>query len=261
MKKFFTLLIFCCIFSSCSDDSSEAITTNPITASLAIRPEANSMFNNSYMGIYKGIVIGNVSGVMYVDLLNDGKIWAKFLTNNQETYILKIAPTTDEGGKSALYDTKKFHFMNENMEFEMELDLNGNNITTSNFNFFSNNTSKICLIKEKSNSLIKCYIGIFSGYEESGTINFTSDGLLQVKGISQKLNSRTFTDVSGKIKLILPINAELKTGNNETPHLKYQLNANLHLGQISGYLKGYMFDGNWMNEDSELGSWKATRIL
>ncbi|MBC5835379.1 hypothetical protein G6N05_06335 [Flavobacterium sp. F372] len=66
MEKFFSILIFCCLLSNCSDDDQATMATTSTT--LASKPEANSLFDNSHKGIYKGIVIGNTSGVLYVDL-------------------------------------------------------------------------------------------------------------------------------------------------------------------------------------------------
>src|SRR6478609_3945934 len=114
MKKIFTLLIFCCLLSNCSDDDQATMTTP--SGTLANRPEANSTFDNSYKGIYKGIVIGNVSGAIYIDILNDGEIWAKLQTDNQETYILQNIPYVD--GVSSML--KKYHFANENISFEVK---------------------------------------------------------------------------------------------------------------------------------------------
>ncbi len=261
MKNFFTLLICCCLFSSCSDDSTEATLATPSTSpSLASKPEAKQMFDDSYMGIYKGIVIGNVSGALYIDILNDNTIWAKLQTDNKETYVLENVPISG-GGKSMLSDLRKYRFANENISFEMKLDDSGNNITVSSFNFFSDTTADVCLLKEKSTSLIKCYTGVFISDNESGNVNFTSDGELRVKGLSKELNSTNATQVSGEINIILPNDVVSNTSQEINPTFKYQLNANLHFGEISGYLDRFKLGGNWMYDNNEIGNWNATRIL
>ncbi|CAM4370496.1 hypothetical protein [Flavobacterium terrigena] len=258
MKNFFTLLFFCCLFSNCSDDD-QATTTTP-SSSLATRPDANSSFDDSFKGIYKGIVMGDVSGTVYVDLLNDGEIWAKLRTNNHETYVLQNIPL--EIDKNSIPSPlKKFRFANENISFDMKVDELGNNISVSNLMFFSDETSKICLTKERSTSLVKCYSGKFIGDEESGDINFTTDGQSNVKGFSKNLNSASITSVSGYLNATLAIDGKTTPTEDNPNYSYYQLNANLHIGEISGYLEGYKFDGKWMAEGSELGSWNATRIL
>ena len=234
--------------------------TTPSTT-LASRPEANSAFDYSYKGIYKGIVIGNTSGAIYVDLYNDDKIWAKLQTDNNETFILENVPLSESDGKDLTPYFIKFKFANENVSFEIKLDDTGNNVTVSSFNFFSNKNSKVSLVKERSTSLIKCYTGSFTSMDETGKINFTSDGQLKVVGLSKELNALSFVNISGEINVISPNDVTSKPNNNGEPMNQYLLNANLHIGQISGLLNGYKFDGDWMYEESELGSWHATRIL
>jgi len=253
MKNLFTLLFFCCLFTNCSDDDRATMTT-PSTA-LASRPEANSSFDNSYKGIYKGIVIGNVSGAIYVDIENDGKIWAKLQTDTHDTYVLANVPAEAD---LSLETLKKYRFANENISFELRLDESGNNITVTNFKYFTDDNSVVSLVKEKSNSLIKCYTGNFKSEGEVGSINFTSDGRLKVKGLSKESNSFSTTKISGEISVVL--SDGISKNNGSTIGL-YQLNANLHIGQILGYLEGYKFDGNWMVEGGEFGNWNATRIL
>lgn len=263
MKNFFTLLIFCCFFLNCSDDSNEAMFITPsATASLASRPEANSMFDDSHKGIYKGIVIGDISGSLYIDILNDGKIWAKLQTDHHETYVLQNVPLPEnEANISVTPFFVRYRFANKDVSFEIKLDNTGNNINVSDFKFFSNSTTKVCLIKEKSTSLIKCYAGVFMGHEETGNINFTSDGQLKVKGLSKELNSANIANVNGEINAIFPSDETSRLNTDSRPVMLYQLKANLHVGKISGFLDGLQFDGNWIYEESELGSWNATRIL
>lgn len=272
MKNLFTLLLFSCLFIGCSDDTAEATfendkvatTTSPTTSTFASNPEANSAFDNSYKGIYKGIVIGNVSGALYVDILNDGKIWAKFQTDDQRSYALDNISIVDAEEQNSTSVSTIYRFANENMSFEITLDENGNNITTSNFHFFTISSSRIWLLKEKSNSLLKCYTGTFRRQNEKGSVNFISDGQSRVSGLSKKTTSNQMTTISGQINLIYTNNEATKVGDggNEgspTPH--YQLKANLHIGEIIGYLNRNKFEGYWMNEGNEIGSWSSTRIL
>lgn len=261
MKNFYSLLIFCCLFLSCTDDNNEAARTANSTTLLASKPEAKSMFDKSYKGIYKGIVIGNVSGTLHVNIFNDESIWAKFQTEDKVTYTLKNIPYLEDGEVSSLSTLKKYRFADKNISFEVKIDENGNNIETSSFNFFSDSKSKICLIKEKSTSLIKCYTGNYTGLEESGTVNFTSDGYSTVRGLSKKSNSSEFVTLTGEIEIIIPNDGISIIGNSTKHDIQYQLKANLNLGYIEGYLDGYRFDGNWMNEGVEIGNWGATRIL
>ena len=261
MKNFYSLLIFCCFFLSCTDDNEAARTDNSTTL-LASKPEAKSMFDNSYKGIYKGIVIGNVSGTLHINILNDESIWAKFQTEDKVTYTLESIPYLEDGGIiSSVPTLKKYRFGDENISFEVKLDEAGNNIETSNFKYFSDTSSKICLVKEKSTSLIKCYTGDYIGLEESGTVNFTSDGYSRVRGLAKNSNSPEVFTLIGEIEIIFPNGGISKTGNSNNPIIQYQLNANLHVGYIRGYLDGYRFDGNWMTESIEIGNWGATRIL
>lgn len=261
MKNFYSLLIFCCFFLSCTDDNNEAARTANSTTLLASKPEAISMFDNSYKGIYKGIVIGNVSGTLHVNILNDESIWAKFQTKDNVTYTLENIPYSEESGITSEPAFKKYRFGDENISFEIKLDETGNNISTTSFKYFSDSSSKICLIKEKSTSLIKCYTGEYNGLEESGTVNFTSDGHSRVSGLVKKSSSTEVFTFTGEIEIVFSDGEISKTVNSNDPGIKYRLNANLHFGYIRGYLEGYRFDGNWMNESMEIGNWGATRIL
>jgi hypothetical protein len=261
MKNFYAILFFCCLFSGCTDDDNQATFTTPTATSFASKPEAKQMFDNSYKGIYKGIIIGNISGSIYVDLYNDNKIWARFQTENLETYVLENVPLLEDDGEDKSTYLIKFRFANENMSFELKLDEYGNNISTSNFNFYSNTISRVFILKEKSNSLIKCYTGTYNSHEETGNINFTTNGQLYVKGLAKKSNTTNFTNISGEIIMTPLINNEFKTDANTNPIMLYQLKANLHVGQISGYLDGDQFTGNWILEEHELGNWSAKRIL
>jgi hypothetical protein len=261
MKNFFTLLFFCCIFLNCTEESNEATRAVNSTTLLASKPEAKSMFDNSYKGIYKGIVIGNVSGTLYVNILNDGEFLAKFQTEDKVTYILEKVPVLREDKESSVPYLFKFRFANEKMSFDMKLDETGNNITVSNFNFFSNEKAQICLVKEKSTSLIKCYIGSYTGSDESGIVNFTSDASSKVIGLSKNSDSFEIDHLIGTIDVILPNDEISKTLDNNNPVTKYLLNANLHIGNISGYLSGNSFDGKWMYEETEFGDWHAMRML
>lgn len=261
MKNFYLLLIFCCLFLNCTDDDSDAAKTTNSTTQLASKPEAKSMFDNSYKGIYKGIVIGNVSGTLHVNILNDETIWAKFQTEDKVTYTLENVPFLEDDGDSSVPTSRKYRFADENISFDVKLDETGSTILTSSLKYFSDTTSKICLVKEKSTSLIKCYTGKYTGLDESGTVNFTSDGLSKVKGLSKNLSSPETITLIGEIEIIFPNDGISKANNNNNPIIQYQLNANLHVGYIKGYLDGYNFNGNWMNESMEIGNWSATRIL
>ena len=139
MKKFFTLLFFCCLLSSCSNDSDGAAFDTPSATALASTPEANKSYDNSYKGIYKGIVIGNISGALYINLynVNNNEIMAKLQTDNQKTHILKNVPITDGIDRGLTPDFKQFRFANENVSFELKLDDTGNNISVSNFKYLS----------------------------------------------------------------------------------------------------------------------------
>ena len=261
MKNFYSLLIFCCLFLNCTDDNSEAARTANSTMLLASTPEAKPMFDNSYKGIYKGIVIGNISGTLHVNILNDETIWAKFLTEEQVTYKLEGYPYFEGEGRNSEPNLKKYRFADEHLSFEVKLDETGTTILTSNFSYFLDNTSKICLIKEKSTSLIKCYTGNYVSEEESGTVNFTSDGHSKVKGLLKSANASEVVAIAGEINIVFTDGEISKTANSNNPTIQYLLNANLHHGYIRGYLDGYRFDGNWMNENVEIGYWNATRML
>lgn len=262
MKNLFTLLFFCCLFSSCTEDNNQATLTPSTAKYLASKPEANSKYDESYKGIYKGIITGNISGALYINIFNDDTIWAKFLTNSEDIYVLQNVPLSEGDGKTSFSELRKFRFSSENVSFEITLDETGNNITVSDFNFYLENNLSVCLIKEKSNSLIKCYTGNFSGHDEYGSVNFTSDGELKIKGLSKKLNSKNVTNVIGEISVFFfDDDGTTKTANGISPSIQYQINANLHHGQIFGYLDRNSLNGNWMYDNKEIGDWSATRIL
>lgn len=258
MKNFYLLLILCCVFSNCTDDDNDTTMTTTSTTQLASKPEAKAMFDNSYKGIYKGIVIGNVSGTLYVDIMNDDNLWAKFQTDNHETYILENIPYAKEDNQS-VPNFKKFRFGNENVLFDIKMDDTGNSILASNLKFYSDANSKICIEKEKSTSLIKCYTGRIESGDGSGFINFVSNSRQKVRGLTKAPNSEEFTTIEGEISLVYADNEISKSIDH--PKTQYQLDANLEVGNLRGLLDGYEFKGNWMYEDNELGTWNATRML
>lgn len=262
MKNFYSLLILSCFFLNCTNESSEATTTNTTsTTPLASETEADPMYDNSYKGIYKGILIGNKSGSLYINLYNDGQIYAKLQTENYETFDLSNVPIDDFEGREVSPIYRKFRFANENMTFDIKLDDYGNDIVVSDFKFFSDNTLKASLFKETSTSLIKCYTGTFTGQDEIGRVNFTSDEDLKVRGLSMNFHSSTLTEVVGEIVVLTSSDSKSGIDINIDPNFQIKLNANLHFGHISGNLSGYKFDGDWMYKDNKIGSWKATRIL
>lgn len=259
MKNFYLLLILCCAFSSCTNDNNDAAMMTPSTTQLASKPEANSMFDNSYKGIYKGIVIGNVSGTLYVDILNDSKIWAKLVTSNHETFTLADVTPVEAEGKSSVPYFRNYVFARENVSFEIRISDNGETIIPYNFKYFSDTSSKIFLVKEKSTSLIKCYTGTYISDEETGVLNFISDGHLKVKGLSKNSAASIFETVNGELTLMSPSGDMSKINSDLIP--RYQLDANLYLGHIRGFFDGSGFNGNWTYDGGEIGNWNATRIL
>lgn len=262
MKNVYALLFCCCLFLNCTDDTFEATDGTSSTSQFASKPEANAVYDNSYKGIYKGVVTGDISGALYVNLFNDDQITAKLITNDKKTYVLENVPLSGGDSGSLTEDERKFLFENENITFEFKLDENGSNISILNFNFYSNDDTKICMKKETSNSLIKCYTGTFKNGEEDGSVNFTSDGKMKVSGISHKSNSSNYTEVIGQISLTTPddgdqVDEVLRKQNSP----QYVLNANLHVGEITGFLTNHNFDGYWMLNDEKIGLWNANRLL
>lgn len=261
MKNVYVLLFFCCLLSGCSDESQVATFDTTSTAQFASKPEANSIYDNSYKGIYKGIITGAVSGALYVNLYNDNLITAKILTNDHKTFVLNNIQNSEEDGKSVDSFIKTFIFEDDNISLKIKIDDTGNNISIPYFSYFSNENAKICLKKETSTSQIKCYTGIFKNDLEDGSVNFTTDGQMKISGISQESESTDYTEVSGEITITNPIDDNSEKENTTKPNPQYIINANLHIGDIYGVLNRHHAEGNWMINGEKTGLWFGDRIL
>ncbi|SEP78565.1 hypothetical protein [Flavobacterium urocaniciphilum] len=261
MKNVYVLLFFCCLLSGCTDETMDATTDTTSTAQFASKPEANPVYDNSYKGIYKGVITGDISGALYVNLYNDSQIFAKIITNDNKTFILNNVPITEEEGKNQGITFKKFIFEDDNIKLELMIEVTGNYISILNFSYFGEENYKICLKKETSTSLIKCYTGIFKSDLVHGSVNFTSDGQMKISGTTQELNSFAFTDVVGEITISNPIDDSTSEEFPSKPNPQYIINANLHIGEISGILNRNHAEGNWMINGEKNGLWFGDRLL
>lgn len=150
------------VFSGCGDDE------NPPAFPTA--PEANAANDNSSKGIYKGVVIGS-SGYVKVNIDNagDGRISLTLSIDGTTTELATDAEYNSETGVFQGYFTGPFGSSTASVGFFVAS--NGNE-----YGFFDVEIPghpNVCLqvIKEKSNALIRCFNGTYTG-AQSGILNF-----------------------------------------------------------------------------------------
>lgn len=225
MKKLFFTLILGTLFLSCSSDDSGP--------SLSNTPDANATHDSSNYGIYKGVFVGS-TGTVLVNINNEGTISADLtIDGNKKTYT--TTETVTEG--SAITGLT---FTNGSSSFDFNVGSSGINPTINNINISGHPNASITLVKEYSDSLVKVYLGSFSG-DDSGTFNLITEG----------------TDIYGLAK---------SNGDDSSIYLSGGLTGNtvagiFEGGTFVGTVSNNHISGTWQNTLSESGSWSGNRKL
>lgn len=236
MKKLLLLLLVTTFLISCSSDSS----SDSSGSTLSNTPLAKAQFDNSNLGIYKGVFTGS-SGIITVNIKNDGNVNAILVLDNVSYTFTTTETVSDTGDISALT------FTSGTMSFDLSISNNGDIVEISSLNFPNHPTATISIVKEYSDMQVKCYQGTFTG---------TSSGVLNVITID--------SDVYG---LAYPNEAEdasyLSGTINETS-MSGTYGSNPIQGNFSGSISGNTITGQWGSIDVQnpgSGNWTAQRTL
>ncbi|MBX2934484.1 MAG: hypothetical protein KF825_09575 [Ferruginibacter sp.] len=146
------------MFSACkkSDDN------NP-GGSFSNIPNAKVAFNNSNYGVYKGVFTGS-SGNIEINVNNDN-------TLNAVLEIDGVTSTYTSAQTVAQNQASTITFTSGANSFVFSTTATGGNPTITGINIAGHPNSGISLLKEKSDSLVKCYEGTFRSDHSSGTFN------------------------------------------------------------------------------------------
>lgn len=265
MKKYLFFLATLSLFIGCTDDESELTYQN--SSQFASKPEAKAIFNNSFKGIYKGTILNGSTGFIYINILNDGQIAAKLKTNSSTISFIVLEQTIslDELG-----ELHKYKFGNSDSTFFFEVYSDGSKPVINNVILYGKKSNGYSIQKELSNAQVKCYSGHFEG-TDNGMLVFSTreDGIL--KGFHQQATSNNPIAISGTLTKVLMGNDDSEELNNSIPgdskinptdlSYLYKINSTMFVGQLTGYLSGYTFSGNWIYEESILGKWQVDRIM
>lgn len=242
MKKIFMFLVLSSLFYGCSDSSEKSIS---IEKSLA-----NVAHDSSNYGIYKGVFIGS-TGAILININNDNSVIALVTINDVETTytsnsIVKVNQTTN------------VQFVNGTNTFEFNVDGNGRNPTISKIMISSHPNAEMAVLKETSTSLVKCYLGTYSG-PDFGTFNIickygkvpylsgilVDEWMMQGIGISKKYN-QSFT-ISGLANWKGEINGVYSIGSKQE-------------GNFVGSYGETLIKGSWKNIIAKTnGNWTGLK--
>ena len=232
MKKIITLAVIGLFFITCSNDD------NSSSSNLPEKPQAKAEFDNSNFGIYKGVFTGS-SGVIFVNIKNDGKISATLLLDGI-TY--EFSTTENITQNQAI---EGLTFTSGKLSFVFHVKASGLEPLITNIDISGHPNSFILIMKEVSTAIVKCYEGTYSG-TDSGIFNVViSDNFLS--GLAKS------NDESDGI-FIVPI-AGNTTGNI--------IDASTQEVIIKGSINNYNLNGTWLNskDSSEKGNWIGYRKL
>jgi len=174
MKQTVLLLVFAIVLTGCSKDDSGS--SEPV---LVNNPEANTDFDSSNFGIYKGVV-ADPGGVVIVDMKNDGDIMALARINGHE-YDFTTTQTATQG-----VSISAMTFASGGMSFDFHVNSDGSNAYIDNVVFPNHSSTTIDIAKEYSDAQVTCFDGAYAG-NGAGEIEFilqngTVHGLTKASG-------------------------------------------------------------------------------
>lgn len=225
------------VFSGCGDDES-----GPTFAS---SPEARSENDASGKGVYKGVFIGS-SGFVKVNVDNSGDGSISLTLNiDGESYNLTTDQTYNpeygfEGMFSGLVDGST-----ATIGFYTNAD--GTSYGVFNINIPGHPNACIQVVKEKSNALVRCFEGSYSG-SQSGILNFVLYGNSRWEAISRETGGTSCDDIEGTIN-----------GNNLVCNCDFDGDGTPDV-DFTGTISGNNLSGTWSSSAGS-GTWSATRIF
>ncbi len=154
MKYSIFILAFVTAISSCKKKDS---------AAPAEKPLANASYDHSNYGIYKGVFVGS-TGNAVINVNNDNTLNA----------VLKIDGSTSTYTSSqtvVLNQASTINFISGANSFTFSTSATGSSPAISNVIIAGHPFAGMSVLKEKSDSLVKCYEGTFISAGSGGTFN------------------------------------------------------------------------------------------
>lgn len=210
------------LFSQCSKDDSG----NGAGAFFT----ANAAHNTSNYGVYKGVFVGS-TGIIVIGLRND---------NENIVATIRINGTLHQFTTTGLLQVNKqtlLEFRNGNSSFIFEVDADGDAPTISALSIDGHPDARIILFKERSDALVACYEGTFSGTQEGAWNVIVKHDDLQ--GLV-KTGSETAL-ISGMVNADKTTAGDLSSG-----------------ASFEGKFEGSKVSGTWVN-DADAGTWEGVR--
>lgn len=226
MKKLILILFCGAIVLSCSSDSSSGL-------KLSNTPDAKATYDNNNFGIYKGVFVGS-TGTVLININNEGSLFATLTINGTSTTYTTTETVNLETAVSGLT------FTNGSSSFDFNVDAYGDNPTISNISISGHPNASIVVLKEFSDSLIKCYVGTFNG-DDSGIFNLIIESS-SVEGLAKSSDSSNSIVLTGEL-------------------YNSSIAGSFDGGSFTGTISNNNVSGTWQNTLSESGNWTGNRKL
>ncbi|QEC44536.1 hypothetical protein [Pseudobacter ginsenosidimutans] len=158
MRSVLLTALFClsaCLFFQCSKENKGNVSAAPLTA----RPQHNT----SNYGLYKGVFTGS-TGIIVISLRNENdNVFATARIDGALYHFTAV-------GILELNKPTSLLFRNSNSSFNFMVYGDGSTPTISGLTIEAHPGASIILFKERSDALVRCYEGTFTGSQQ-GTWN------------------------------------------------------------------------------------------
>ena len=243
MKKMISFLMLALsMLASCSkDDTASSSNTNTTAEILATAPVAKVENDASNTGVYKGVFVGS-TGILSISIKNgDDKVTARLKVDGKAI----VFTAAGEVIKGQVINALKF-MSADGHSFKLTVAADGSSYSVSEIVVTGHPNAAIDLIKEKSNTQIKCYEGSYASNTRAsnkGTFNMIFSDT-KFKGLSRATEGQDTSYLSGQVS------NGVVTGYASGD------------GYINGKIEGDNISGTWTNKDkTETGTWVGKRTL
>ncbi|PWA11596.1 hypothetical protein [Flavobacterium laiguense] len=236
LKTILALVLIGTVTFSCSSDKDE-----PEQSQLTETPTAVKEFDSSNYGTYKGVFVGS-TGTIVINQNNSTKTAVLTIDGKEYTYTATEASSIGQV-------TTGLTFKNGESSFDFNVGASGQEPNITNITIVGHPNASIEIQKEKSDKIVKCYVGISTdddGKTNSNTFNFCILGENLI-GIAHN-DSGTALIVTGTVAN--------NTITGIVEYIKGTVEAN-----IKGTIDGEKAEGTWKNKDNDTGLFKTKRVL
>ncbi|MBO9633224.1 MAG: hypothetical protein J7578_08910 [Chitinophagaceae bacterium] len=195
---------------------------------------ARAEHNTSNYGLYKGVFVGS-TGIILISLRNENDNILATIRIDGRLYQFTTIGTLEANKPTELL------FKSGNSYFTFSVDADGGNAAISGIHMEGHPDAGIILFKERSDALVRCYEGSFTGSQE-GTWNLIVKGV-QLQGLVR--NGNTTTLATGLVNPDQSIFGEVSSG-----------------ATFDGKIVRDKVFGTWKNETGNIvenGNWEGVR--